>query len=75
MSHDDFVALPHGATGLSGVCNCGIHTHLLFLIDFYISPVLYFSFKRGIKHFFQDANPFSNHFDRKPFQAAGYLSK
>ena len=32
VSHDCCVALPHGATGLSAVCDCGIpdHTHLLF---------------------------------------------
>ena len=33
MSRDCCVALPHDATGLSAVCDCGIpdHTHLLFL--------------------------------------------
>ena len=33
MSRDCCVALPHDATGLSVVCECGIpdHTHLLFL--------------------------------------------
>ena len=30
---------------------------------------------RENKHSFQDANPFSNNFDLKPFPGAGYISK
>ena len=35
MSRDGWAALPHGATGLSAVCDCGIpdHTHLLFFTE------------------------------------------
>ena len=35
VSHDCCVALPHNATGLSAVCDCGIsfnHTHCIYHI-------------------------------------------
>ena len=46
------MALPHGAIGLSAVCDYGIpyHTHLLFLIGWliqYISSVILFFSSHG----------------------------
>ena len=60
MSRDGRAALPHGATGLSAVCDCGIsdHTHLLFLSisNDIVSTKIYdkvtnLIFKLSISHF------------------------
>ena len=43
VSRDCCVALPRGAMDLSAVCDCGIHTHLLFLESGMHLPLLYMS--------------------------------